>query len=58
MSAFNSYMRQNAYTADHRDLNWAPSKICCYVIVTEQRPIVEQFAPVFRNLSLQAKERT
>ena len=35
----------------------ASSKICCYVIVTQQRPIVQQFAPEFRNLPLQAKKR-
>jgi len=35
----------------------ASSKICCHVIVTQQRPILEQFAPEFRNLPLQAKER-
>ena len=35
----------------------ASSKICCRVIVTEQRPIVEQFAPEFRNLPLQAEKR-
>jgi len=33
----------------------APSKICCHAIVTQQRPIVEQFAPEFRNLPLQAR---
>jgi len=31
------------------------SKICCHVIVAQQRPIVEQFAPEFRNLPLQAR---
>ena len=35
----------------------APSQICCHVIVTQQRPIVEQFAPQFRNLPLQAKKQ-
>jgi len=35
----------------------ASSKICCLVIVAQQRPIVEQFAPEFRNLPLQAKKR-
>jgi len=35
----------------------ASSKICCHVVVTQQRPIVEQFAPEFRNLPLQAKKR-
>jgi len=39
-------------------ITWsASSKICCHVIVTQQRPIVEQFAPEFRNLPLQAKKR-
>ena len=32
-------------------------KICCHVIVTQQRLIVERFAPYFRNLHLQRKER-
>ena len=36
----------------------ASSKICCHGIVTQQRSIVEQFAPEFRHLPLQAKERT
>jgi len=35
----------------------ASSKICCHVIVTQQRPIVEQLAHEFRNLPLQAKKR-
>ena len=35
----------------------ASSKICCHVIVTQQRSIVEQFAPEFLNLPLQAKNR-
>jgi len=35
----------------------ASSKICWHVIVTQQRPIVEQFAPEFRNLPLQAKKQ-
>jgi len=35
----------------------ASSKICCYVVVTQQRPILQQFASEFRNLSLQAKKR-
>jgi len=30
-------------------------KICCHVIVTQQRSIVEQFAPEFRNLPLQVR---
>jgi len=35
----------------------ASSKICCLVIVTQHRPIVEQFTREFRNLLLQAKKR-
>jgi len=35
----------------------ASSKICSHVIVTQQRPIAEQFAPKCRNLLLQAKKR-
>ena len=34
-----------------------PLNICCHVIGTQQRPIVEQCAHKFRNLPLQAKER-
>jgi len=53
MSAFNSYIRQNVY---HRNLK------CIFedlfpLIVTQQRPIVDQFAPEFRNLPLQAEKR-
>jgi len=40
----------------HTTVTWsASSKIFCDVIVTQQRPIVEKFAPEFRNLPLQAK---
>jgi len=35
----------------------ASSKICGHVTVTQQRPTVEQFAPGFRNLPLQANKR-
>jgi len=35
----------------------ASSKICCHVIVTQQTPIVKQFAPAFRNQPLQAKKQ-
>jgi len=35
----------------------APLKKCCHVIVTQQRLIVEQFAPGLRNLHLKPKER-
>jgi len=35
-----------------------PFKISCHVIVTQQRETVEQCARKFRNVSLQAKERT
>jgi len=35
----------------------ASSMICCHVIVTQQTPIIKQFAPAFRNLPLQAKKR-
>jgi len=39
-------------------VSWsASSKICCDVIVTQHRPIEEQFAPEFRNLPLQVKKR-
>jgi len=34
----------------------ASSKICCHVIVTKQRSILEQFAPEFRYLPLQSKK--
>jgi len=48
MFAFNSYMRKNAY---HHNLKCIfEGSLCCHVIVTQQRPIVEQFAPEFRNL--------
>jgi len=34
-------------------ITWSPPlKICCHVTVTQQRLIVEQFAPEFRNLHL------
>jgi len=40
-------------------ITWsASSKICWHVIVTQQRPMVEQFAPEFRNLPLQARSDT
>jgi len=45
-------MRQNAY---YRNLS-EPLRDCCHVLVTQQRLIVEQFAPDFRNLRLQPKE--
>jgi len=35
-----------------------PLKICCHVVVTQQRPIVEQSTPNFRYLPLQANEQT
>ena len=44
-------VRQNAY-----HLTWsASSKSCFHVIVTQQKPIVEQFATKFRNLPLQTR---
>jgi len=55
LSVFNSYS-----TCGKRPtiVAWtASSKICWHVIVTQQRPIVEQFAPEFCNLPLQAKKR-
>jgi len=55
MSAFNSYVRQNAY---HRNFKWTFKDLfCCHVIATQQRQIVEQSASEFRSLHLQAKER-
>jgi len=43
----------------HTTVTWsASSKICCHVIVTQQRPIVEQSAREFYNLHLQAKKRS
>jgi len=49
-SAFNSYMRQNT---DHRNLKCIFENLLpCYCYATE--PIVEQFAPEFRNLPLLA----
>jgi len=50
-SAFNSYMRQNAY---HRNLKCIFEDLLpyyCYATVA----IVEQFAPEFLNLPLQAR---
>ena len=40
-------------------VTWSePLKICCHVIVTQQRPTVEQSARKCRNMALQAKEQT
>jgi len=37
----------------HTTVTWsASSNIYCHVIVTQQRPIIEQFAPELRNLTL------
>ena len=54
LSACDSYMRQNVH---HCNFQVHLRSFCCHVIVTQQRPIVEQFAPNFRNLPLQAKKR-
>ena len=35
----------------------ASAKVCCHVVVTQQRPIAEQFAPEFHNLPLYVGKR-
>jgi len=52
MSAFSSYMRQNAYYRKLKSI----FEDCCHIIVMQQMPIVEQFAREIRNLPLQAKK--
>jgi len=55
MCAFSSYITCGKTATT---VTWSePLKMCCHVIVTQQRLIVEQFAPDFRNLHLQQKER-
>ena len=55
MSAFSSYITYGK-TATRSELEVNLQRDCCHVLVTQQRLIVEQFAPDFLNLHLQPKE--